>query len=329
MDRAVYERIKKTKGLPSPTGVALQILRLAQDDTSTVEAVARAVEKDPAVASRLLALVNSPLAGLSRQVASVSRAVALVGIRAVTQLALGFSLVSNNRKGACAAFDYGLFWSESLATAVAARHLAHHLKCFPPDEAFTCGLLSQVGRLALATAFPESYSDALKVATTDDPNDLCEIERAVFGIDHCAIGGAMMADWHMPGLFCDAVRIQLNPESGAVAPESRAALFARVLQLAGAIAGILPRSTAQQETLSNLVIGAHRLGIELSIYHEVFDSISQEWHEAGAIFSVSTRSVPPFADIYSEATRSRAALQAESGIAHIDVSAGNGAYARG
>ena len=89
----VYESLKASQKLPSPAGVALEILRLTHDADSTIDEIASVVESDPAIASRILKLANTSLAGLPRQVASVHRAVSMLGIRTVSYLALGFSLV--------------------------------------------------------------------------------------------------------------------------------------------------------------------------------------------------------------------------------------------
>jgi HD-like signal output (HDOD) protein len=261
-----------------------------------LEQIAAVVSTDPSTSSRLLKMVNSPLAGLPRQIVAVERAVALLGSKTVMGLALGFSLVSNHRQGKCAAFDYELFWSESVAVAAACRHLAHRVKKFAPDEAFSCGLLNQIGRLALATCFPEEYTVALHTAASDNTTELTEIERAAFETDHNELAAMMMADWHLPAIFCEAVQAQEAPEAGYVKPNSRAHLLARMLSLSGSISGVLTRPTVFQDTLSMLLRDANRLGISPCVFHETFDAISQEWREAGRVFSVRTRSLPPLAE---------------------------------
>ncbi len=301
MSSSAYDRIKASHQLPSPTGVALRILQLARNDDSTVEQIAAAVESDPAIASRLLKVVNSPLIGMPRQIASVRRAVALSGIRPVTSLALGFSLVSDHRKGKCPSFDYELFWSDSAARAVAARRLAHHLKGFAPDEAFTCGLLCQIGRLALATAFPEDYSHILQKATRDDGDELLEQEKSAFGLNHNELAAELMADWRLPAVFCEAVRNQVAPDAGAFDEDSRALRFAQILHLARSIALVLTSPTVYRDTLSALAEEAHRLDITPYLCHEMLDAIAREWLEVGDILSVRTRPVPPLAEIYAQA----------------------------
>ena len=309
MTSSVYERIKASGRLPSPTGVALQILEIAQDEDSTLEQIAAVVSTDPSTSGRLLKMVNSPLAGMPRQIVAVERAVALLGSQTVIGLALGFSLVSNHRQGKCVAFDYELFWSESVAVAAACRHLAHRVKKFAPDEAFTCGLLSQIGRLALATSFPDEYTEVLHTTAIDSTTELTGIERAAFEIDHNQLAAMIMADWHLPVIFCEAVHAQGAPEAGHVELKSRTHLLARMLFLSGSISGVLTRPTVYRDTLSLLLQDANRLGISPCVFHETFDAISQEWREAGRVFSVRTRSLPPLAEIYSQAQECRGFLQ--------------------
>ena len=148
----------------------------------------------------------------------------MLGFRTVASLALGLSLVTENQKGTCSEFDYDEYWSKSLGRAVAARHIAKLLK-FSPDEAFTCGLLSQIGRLAFAGAYPDRYAQALSVVG-EEADDLCEFERELFGLDHNGLTSEMMADWHLPKLFREAVLAQEQPDaSGLEAVQKRIPLL--------------------------------------------------------------------------------------------------------
>lgn len=318
MSTSVYEKIKTSHKLPSPTGVALQILKLSQDDESGIEEIAAVIESDPAIASRLLKLVNSSLAGMPRQIASISRAAALVGTRAVTDLALAFSLVSQYSRGYCVAFNYELFWSDSLGRAVASRHLAHRVKIFPPDEAFACGLISQIGRLALATAFPVEYTEVLNRVTADSSDEqaqleLTELESAAFDIGHDELTAEMMRDWHIPAIFCDAVRAQLTPDGGGFGFDSRTRMFVRILHLSGVMSAIFSRPRVYRDSLSRLLCEANNLNINPQILHETFDAVSHEWRETGEIFSIQTRPVPSLAELYSQAQEHRKTLNKQPG----------------
>ncbi len=327
--RRAFERIRDQGSLPSPKGVALRILQLSRDDAATMKTIAAAIECDPAIAARLLKVANTPLAGANRRIASIQRAVTFLGTRAVTSLALGFSLVSDNRQGSCRGFDYDLFWAESLAYGVASRHLAGRLGSFAPDEAFGCGLLGQIGRLAFAVACPESYGEVLSAWSQDSRNRLAEREVATFGIDHCAMTAEMMNGWHLPEVFCLAVRHQLHPNSGELEQGSRSLSFARILQLAGGIARVLPRPNAHTEVLSDFVVRAAGLGIPPGTYNEMFDSISREWREAGTIFAIRTRRVPPLAEIMGEAVAQQGRLGFTTDVSVESTIDAGGADVRG
>lgn len=310
MKTDAYELIKATEKLPSPKGVALEILRLTEDDSTTVESLGMVIESDPALASKLLKVVNSPLSGSTRKIASLARATVLLGFRTVASLALGLSLVTENQKGTCSEFDYDEYWSKSLGRAVAARHIAKLLK-FSPDEAFTCGLLSQIGRLAFAGAYPERYAQALSVVG-EDADDLCEFERELFGLDHNGLTSEMMADWHLPKLFREAVLAQEQPDASGLEAGTETHTFARLLNLSGAIASVFMLTTVDQDQLSAITNKAFQLGVRPDQLQEAFDAIRDEWRDSGKIFSIQTRNVPTLAEIHSRCTKRRSDL-AEAG----------------
>ena len=311
MGSAAFEAIKSTSDLPSPTGVALQILRLAQDERCTVEQIADAVASDPALSGRLLKHVNSPLAGIPRDIASIPHAVSLLGIRPVTNLALGFSLVSNNRKGACGGFDYDRFWSESLGRAVALRRIEESRDDGLVVEAFVCGLLSLVGRLAFATAYPEQYGELIAGTEPGDLQALREIERARWKLDHNELASEMLRDWQLPNFLCDAVLQQNDPDRVNNETGSSSVALARSLRLAGAIAEVLTSPSVTPHVLTRAECVARGLGISRESYEDLFDATASEWNETGAVFSIPTRSQQSLESIYVQARACQEKLQSE------------------
>ncbi len=206
MEASAYQKIKDSGKLPSPSGVALELLRLVDDQASTLRQITATVEADPALAARLIKLVNSSLYGTSRTVASISTAVKLLGRNTVKNLALGLSLLASHREGVSKAFDFERFWSESVARAVSARGLSNQLGGCAPDEAFTVALLSKIGHIALVTAYPKTYDDLLGKMQGCPRTALLEAERETFQINHNELTAAMMADWRLADVFCESVR---------------------------------------------------------------------------------------------------------------------------
>jgi HD-like signal output (HDOD) protein len=292
----VFEKMKQSVPLPTPQGVALRLIELVEREETTLQEMAQAVESDPSIASRLLRLVNSPLGGLVRKTASVPQAVSMLGFTTVRNVAMGFELIADHKMGHCADFDYDEFWSESVARAVAARHLAQRIKKFSPEEAFASGLLSQIGRLAFATAYPDTYSEVLR---TCDAGSLSETEQATFELDHCVLSAHLLEDWRLPDLFVTATQYQ--DRACELTENSRERMLAHMLSFGGAISQAFQARMVPREALTLVTIEANRLGINPTELEHVFAEISVEWQAIGEVFSVDTRTVPPLSRLYSHA----------------------------
>ncbi len=298
MSATAYDAIRQTGRLPSPTGVVIELLRLARDELSTARHIGSVVEKDPALTARLLRAANSPMFGQCRQVASVDQAVLLLGRSEMMRLALCFSLISSHRGGACRRFNYDLYWSDSLGRAVAARFLAQTLHAAHGDEWFTAGLLSQIGRLALATVYSKSYASIVSKAPPGRLDHLAALESAEYGIDHCELAAEMMRSWNFPVALTDAVRDQLSSES-VTPPES--AQLPRILECSGLVAAILTGAGPIQNGWTLALLNANRLGVSPDAFRSLFDQIRLQWRDTGEILSVKTRDVPSSTDLEQEA----------------------------
>ena len=306
MAHEIYEKIKQAHPLPSPTGVALEILRLAGDESTTLASFSHVVESDPAIAGRLLKLANSSFAGAPRRVTSVTTAVQLLGIRTVRNLALGFSLVRNHRNGPCRPFNYDEFWRRSLAHAVAGRAIASLTGGFAPDEVFTLGLLSDIGRLGFATAFPEEYGRLLHAAGPIEPSRLAVLERQTFEIDHGTLAAEMMREWHCEEFLCSVVsRLHAGDEPAGNGSE-RADRMLRVLQLAESIAADLISPRREGATSPELLQRAAVLGLSDQDVSSLLKAIASEWKEAGNVFSIDTREIDTREIVSPEQLRSGA-----------------------
>jgi HD-like signal output (HDOD) protein len=227
-----FDELKAANQLPSPTGVALAILRLGESETPSAQDIARILQTDPALSGRVLKMANSVSGGRARAIGSVREAVTHLGIRMVRHIALGFSLVSQYRRGACRSFDYASFWSRSLAMGVAAQAASYFTGRIPPAEAFTCGLLAQVGRLALASIYPDGYAEVLAQAGSGTPAEVCRQERQQFATDHNELTAALLRDWGMPELCVEAARLHEYPEQSGLREDSRTQLLAKLLSTA-------------------------------------------------------------------------------------------------
>lgn len=294
----LYEDLKSSRRLPSPVGVALELLRLLEEEEVGFEPITRIIESDPAMAARLLRIANSPLSGAARDVADVGEAVRLLGLRTVSDIALGFSLVSQNRQGPCLGFAYEDFWSRSLGRAVACRRLASELKLESRNEMFVCGLLSQIGQLVFATAFPERYTSVLAAGGQGDSETLRWHEQQAFGLDHVELGVELLQDWRLSSRCCDTIRYQHATDLADDESVSRAA---RILNLCGPLSYTLLSEKLGRKYLVDLLVRARRLHIRADQFPDLFDSIVAEWKECAKVFQIKSRPMPAFTEICAKA----------------------------
>jgi HD-like signal output (HDOD) protein len=152
-----FHELKALGRLPSPSGTALAIMGIVQQDDATIEQLVHLGKADLALSGSVLGFANSAAFGARRSIATVQDAAMLMGMQSIKNIALSLSLFDKSSQGNCAGFDYVRYWSQSLAVAVAIAiaALTARERTASPDEAFTLGLLSDIGKLALASVWPD------------------------------------------------------------------------------------------------------------------------------------------------------------------------------
>ncbi len=204
MTEPLCTRLGKTGRLPTPPAVVIRLLELTRRSDVALKEIADTVAMDPSLSAKILRFVNSPLAGLSREVTSLHQAVALVGVRGVKMMALSFSLLATDGGKRCNGFSKTQFALQSLGCGVAARVLSEMTKKGTAQEAFIMGLLSQIGRSVLAGALPDEYSKVLTAARRI-PADLPEFERVALGGTYTEVGAWVLRNWGIPEALCSAI----------------------------------------------------------------------------------------------------------------------------
>lgn len=310
------DELKAAGKLPSPTGVALAIMRKSQQEDVSVQEIAHLIQSDPALSGRIIKYANSSLLGSRRPIISIPDAVFMIGLPVVRQLALGFSLIANSRNEPCRGFDYPRFWSRSLAIAIANRALSLHVKT-SADETFTMGLLCGVGKLALATIYPDSYGEVFMAATGHSNSELVRLEHTHYATDHKQLAVVLLKDWGFPTVFLEAVFYHDDPDGGVFEQGSRAYYLVNGLHLAASLAdACLQSEEARRLLLPQLYMKGARLGIEAESLLSLGDQIVREWQEWGTLLNIPTpqllsfsnlaNSVPPQPEIHEAAAISTA-----------------------
>ena len=293
-----FDELKLTGNLPSPSGVGMAILRLTQDDDFKAEDLARTIQSDPALTGRVVKMSNSVSAGGVIQITGVPEAVVRLGIRTVRNIALGFSLVSSYRKGVCASFDFGRFWSGSLARAIAAQTLARATKMTDPAEAYICALLAGIGRLALASVHPRPYAELLDRCGGFTEVALAQAEKDVFGIDHFEVAEALLEDWKLPQAHGKAIMAFAGPPSDDIDLGKVGSALRDLLRVVTPIAEMLVAEEEDRPGLRKTLESSRKMiKMDVNTFNSLGDAVVSEWQEWGTVLSVPTNTITPFAEL--------------------------------
>lgn len=200
---ALLERVDDLPPLPA---VAAKVMNMAEDDRTSAMDLAQVLATDQALTAKLIRISNSAYYGFARRISTVREAVVMLGFKQVRQVSVGASMMNAfNRRGINDGFDVDLFWGHSVGVAVAAEALAKKTLGAKPEDAFTAGILHDIGRLVLRQEMPEEFAHAVAIARSGEL-PLHEAELETTGYAHDELGQALGERWKFPGHLIDAVR---------------------------------------------------------------------------------------------------------------------------
>lgn len=194
----IEDIVSRTPDLPSIPATTIRVMRETQKSDSTAASVARILATDQALSARVLRLANSAYYGLSRRVGDLQESVVVLGMRTVKNLATvasTYSWMSKPLTGYCLGPED--MWKHSFGTAVGAQIVAQASGKAVGDNAFTAGLLHDLGKTALSI-WLESKISAIKLYAGRECIPFDAAERKILGYDHCQVGGYLAKNWNLP-----------------------------------------------------------------------------------------------------------------------------------
>lgn len=220
--------LQQLDALPVLSAIAVQLLELTSDDTSQGKDVVRLVTSDPALSAKVLKLCRCSERGRGLNVTSVERAVLLLGFDALRSAVLsvqvfemfdGVESPGGEIRGQAAVFDRLMFWQHSIAVACACESLAGAgglCQGLNKADAFVCGLLHDLGVLALHVLLPRSFDRVCEFAEMHNVS-LDQACRRIIGLDTHTAGRRLAEHWRLPHSMSDVLwlhgqRLESLPE---------------------------------------------------------------------------------------------------------------------
>ena len=202
----IRRMIFKTGALPVLPGTWVELTGLLDKADTHISDIARIVEQDPGLTTRLLHTVNSAYFGIARKVVSCDEAIQIVGLELIRGLMMGMKIFDYYKNSPFVRSVFGRIWDHSLKTAAGARKLCE-LERQPLDTcnvAFTAGLLHDIGKLIFAANAEAEYRKVIE-HSDETCAPLHEAERGAFGVTHAEIGAYLFTLWGFPDAVVRAV----------------------------------------------------------------------------------------------------------------------------
>lgn len=194
----IDKALTRFKDLPTLPDVVARVMQIVGNPLTTADDLNQVISLDQALTFKVLRLANSAYYGFPKEITNITQAVTILGFNTIRNLALSVSvhkmLFSDRDKGL---FSHRDFWKHCVATAVAARILARRVGYKSEDNAFTAGLLHDIGKSLLDRAAHDDFMRAIQISK-DQGLRLHVAERQVFGLDHADVGGRLVEIWNLP-----------------------------------------------------------------------------------------------------------------------------------
>jgi HD-like signal output (HDOD) protein len=225
-DRAqvVNNAIREISHIATLPEITIKVVELVEDPKATAQDLHKVISGDPALCSRILKVVNSSFYGLPGQIASINRAIVMLGLNAVKNIAIAASLAKLFRGGDLTpTFSARDLWTHSNVTAAAAKMIATNLKLGLSDEAFLAGLIHDIGIMVEMQCDRNKLVEVLRRTGADSKgipaSDMLEAEQAIFDATHQDFGTGLSEKWKFPKSFAFVTGHHHNPM--ALPAESR------------------------------------------------------------------------------------------------------------
>lgn len=271
--------LRQLDGLPPLPSIVIDLLSWTGESVGGGAHLVGLIERDASLSARLLALARSPVHAKGPEPSAISEAVARMGVDAVREAALCVKVMEVFSPAPGLQVDGGLdrteFWKHCIGVACAAGRIASQLtSTLRPSEAFGCGLLHDLGVVALDQVMPKSLARIIQ-QSRDGSEDAHDVAQSLLGVDHSVAGRRLATRWDLPQSLIECIWLHDQDPDGLPAPVA-AGRHVQIVQLASAlvrrrrIGYWLPRAERSAREL------AGRLGVDSQPLMEIGDWVQGE-----------------------------------------------------
>ncbi len=191
--------------MPSLSTTVTKVLEVCNRPNTSPADLNRVISLDPVLTAQVLKLINSAYYSLPNQITSLARAIIMLGINTVKNLALGAAIIGTIKKSS-SSLPMDTFWTHCLCTGVTARILAAACGVATNlrEEYFVAGLLHDIGKIPLYACLNQEYEQALALADLEE-GPLLRAEEMVLSCNHAEAGRLIAEKWKFGPAITDCI----------------------------------------------------------------------------------------------------------------------------
>ncbi|PKM93580.1 MAG: hydrolase [Firmicutes bacterium HGW-Firmicutes-1] len=206
------ELVSRIDEIPIFPQTVSKILKLVDDPKTNIRDIENEILKDQGFTTKVLKLANSAYFGVSRQIKTVSQATTLLGFQAIRSMVLASSVGSVLSKELIGyALEREALWKQSQICAITARVISKKIKFPQPDQAYTAGLLKDIGKVILDHYLNDQFQNIMD-QINEGNKPFLEVEEEILGFNHCQVGARIAEKWKLPEDLVEAIAYHHQPE---------------------------------------------------------------------------------------------------------------------
>jgi len=228
--------------MPSLSTTVSKVLEVCNSPRTSANDLNRVISLDPVLTGHVLKLINSAYYSLPNQISSLARAIIMLGLNTVKNLALSTAVIGAlGKKSSFTTLPMDAFWAHSICVGVTAKAMAvaRNVPSADREEYFVAGMLHDLGKIPLNTCFAENYGQALQLAALEQ-SSLLKAEQLLVGVDHGVAGRLIGDKWRLSPAIIEGLAYHHAPEQASgehrdlVATVALANLYANIYEIGSA-----------------------------------------------------------------------------------------------
>lgn len=270
--------------LALPQAIA-RIIELTGKEEVGIEKLSEIISGDSALTGRLLRIANSPFYGLTGRVGGVHQATMVLGMTTVKCLALSAAIFDPSMVSSKTGIDVENFYGNIISVATTCRKLALECNYPSPEEAFTCGLLYDIGTLYFMHHYPDIFGEMLKKATKS--GNIIDEEKIAFGISHPEVGRLIAEKWRLPEEIVSAIANHYTCGNAG------SKLLDDLVRLAVALNRevVAPSDQYIEDKITKISIISERIGLNAEKLDKITSLIAKETLEFANLIDINIGSI--------------------------------------